>query len=166
MIIRYWFTNVFLKHPSRNIFVFLWLRWKYHDCERDRLYSVTRNSHIVRDGFLFPLHPFLKTILNPCSNRRYTPVESKLNVEFSRFTSASFSRVAGRLLFLGLRLLGFASISNVNSRRSREEDAEQSTRGVARENKSTISKKPATMSMSSLDILINAIMESRWTNPE
>jgi len=131
MIIRYWFTNVFLKHPSRNIFVFLWLRWKYHDCERDRLYSVTRNSHIVRDGFLFPLHPLLKTILNPCSNRRYTPVESKLNVEFSRFTSASFSRVAGRLLFLGLRLLGFASISNVNSRRSREEDA-NNRRGVSR----------------------------------
>lgn len=71
------------------------------------------------------------------SNRRYTLVESKLNVEFSRFTSASFSRVAGRLLFLGpRRLLGFASISNANSRRSREEDAEQSTRGVARENKS------------------------------
>lgn len=126
---------IFLKHPSRNIFAFLWSRWKVPWLRtRSVLFGNEKFAHCSWWIPPFPLP--LKMILNPRSNRRYTLVESKLNVELSRFTSASFSRAAGRLLFLGLRRLGFASISNANSRRSREEDAEQSMRGVTRENKS------------------------------
>lgn len=168
--------HFFQTNPSCNdVLVFLRLRRKYYDCERNRSYSMTRNSHIVRYEFLLvacPLPP-LRWILNPRNNcRRYTPVENKLNVEFSRFTSASFSRAAGRhrFLLLHLLLLGFASISNANSRRSREERTPNNREG-RREGKinQDIKEEPATTTTSSstsLDILINAIMESRWTNSE
>lgn len=103
------------------------------------LFGGEKFAHCVGYEFLLvacPL-PLLRWILNPRNNRRrYTPVESKLNVEFSRFTSASFSRAAGRHRFL-LLLLGFASISNANSRRSHEERTPNNRRGASRrENKS------------------------------
>lgn len=69
--------------------------------------------------FPLPLFPsFSRWILNSRGNRcrRYTPVESKLNVELSRFTSASSSRRAAgrrcRPLLLGARVV--FSTSRIN----------------------------------------------------
>lgn len=116
-------------------------------------YSMMRNSCIVRDrspslsALPYLTSLFLESwIFNPWSNRcQYTPVESKLNVEFSRFTSASSSKGRERRGFSSSAFScswppsssWLPSISNANSRRNRgEEDAEQSVRGLARENKS------------------------------
>lgn len=59
IIERYLSKHSFFEHsPRDDVFMFLWLRRKYHDCERDRLYSAARNSRIVRDGFPSPSRPF------------------------------------------------------------------------------------------------------------
>jgi len=53
MITRFWYLPVHSsKTPLTQYFRVSSICQRCHDCERDRLYSMTRNSHIVRDGFL------------------------------------------------------------------------------------------------------------------